>query len=72
MHVRIDVDLVYKQLITVLSHSSIDSILFDHVPDHLCSHLAMWFPQRVAVFPDILCRHTYCPFLKLLHSGEQM
>ncbi|XP_068435730.1 very long chain fatty acid elongase 5-like isoform X2 [Clinocottus analis] len=46
-------------------------VLFNHVPDDVCSDLAMQLPQGMAVLPNKLHGHTHFPFLKLLHTDLQ-
>lgn len=48
-----------------------DPVLFNHVPDNICSHMAMWLPRWMALLPNRLHGHANFPILKLLHADLQ-
>ena len=47
-------------------------VLFNRNPDGLCSSMALWVPNPLAVLPDGLHGHSDHTLLKLLYRGEQM
>lgn len=46
-----------------------DPVLFNHIPDLVCGHMAVRLLRWMAVLPDKLLGHTRHPVCKLLQTG---